>query len=568
MPYVLILIEQIIINLHFLCAALAIAAALWYMELAKREQISTENKETDLVDKLINKTVIELTPPEEIKRVVFSGGGVKGVMYPGAYAALQETGLLNTITHVAGSSTGSLSAGFLAVGIESKAFRDAFIELDFEVLLGESIGFFSEHNIGSTIFSKTGQPLENWVRGLLLKSINHFFEQTNVTHNQELSALKRKLIDNIDAQFTFADLALLHNNFPKRFKQLTVTGISYPKGEFTVFDVKHYPTLDVAKAIRASASLPIAMIPCKIEGRYYMDGGFFDNIPSDYFDPNDQGGYLGNQKKEQTLVLAFGEGINNQSNAVFQALYGSRRDEFNEGDKPTLFRPGIMEQFQRDSLPYWLIGLRAPFISTQKKEEAYQRLRSDYPLRTIELRVGKLKTMDFSTARRDARVMWSLGYLDTLNYIINYNLADYSTFNQEKTVFNLVLSFMVIYQQLLKATHQNIEDNPLINNVQTLINNALDCNNAMQIKALQYIKQEVEFSPDTIEAVALSRSVETHYGSLSENELTSEIKKVTSEIKHPSVKGMRYRFLYNQNPMIFAEDNEHETCSISDIKSY
>ena len=66
----------------------------------------------------------------DIFRVVFSGGGVKGVTYPGASAALQETGLLKKIKQVAGSSTGSLSAGFLAVGIDAKKFREAFIDLD------------------------------------------------------------------------------------------------------------------------------------------------------------------------------------------------------------------------------------------------------------------------------------------------------------------------------------------------------------------------------------------------------------------------------------------------------
>ena len=510
-------ITHMLKRLQFFLALIVIISALKMPEVKRQSRMLHASSQPD------NEAPVCLN---HILRLVFSGGGAQGVMYPGAYAALEHMGLLKDVQQVAASSMGTLPALCVALGIKNQQFREAFDAFDFEALLGEPIGFSFKKVPGSLFFSKTGKPLENWVREFILKSVNDFLETTDVEQDQALRALKLKL-NATDVAFTFSDLNILHQRFPKKFKQLLVTAITYPDGQFIVFNAKHHPEVDIVKAIRASIALPIVLVPGRVQDKLHMDGGYYDNTPANYFDLDKKGRFIPNQKQDQTLVFAFGEGVRDEFNPVYQALHGTEYYQFGAEKIPTLYHPSLIERIQRDYLPCWLVGLRMPCSSIQKKRETYQRLWSDYPTRTVELRVGKLKTTDFTAARRDARVMWAFAYLDTLLFILTYLLYDEETLNEEQVANCIVLGFIQAYQQVLQTTAQNITGNPLIE---------YQTSHAKEpIRVLKHIKKEVEFSPDTVEAVVLSRSVEKYDGCLTNEELTQEIKRITS---------MRYRFLY------------------------
>ena len=51
-------------------------------------------------------------PP--IRNLVFEGGGVKGIGFPGAIEALEKRGMLGGVKSVAGSSAGGITAMLLA----------------------------------------------------------------------------------------------------------------------------------------------------------------------------------------------------------------------------------------------------------------------------------------------------------------------------------------------------------------------------------------------------------------------------------------------------------------------
>ena len=52
--------------------------------------------------------------------LVFEGGGVKGVVYVGALAILEEKGILPQITRVGGTSAGAINA--MLLGVSTTAF--------------------------------------------------------------------------------------------------------------------------------------------------------------------------------------------------------------------------------------------------------------------------------------------------------------------------------------------------------------------------------------------------------------------------------------------------------------
>ena len=139
--------------------------------------------------------------------------------------------------------------------------------------------------------------------------------------------------------------------------------------------------------------------------------------------------------------------------------------------------------------------------------------------------------------------MWAFAYLDTLLFIMTYLLYDEETLNEEQVANCIVLGFIQAYQQVLQTTAQNITGNPLIE---------YQTSHAKEpLRVLKHIKKEVEFSPDTVEAVVLSRSVEKYDGCLTNEELTQEIKRIPS---------MRYRFLYHQPDKKnnnYSESNEY-----------
>lgn len=55
---------------------------------------------------------------------VFSGGGIKGLALIGAYEELESQGF--TFNRVAGTSAGSIIAGFIAAGYSSQEMKNLF----------------------------------------------------------------------------------------------------------------------------------------------------------------------------------------------------------------------------------------------------------------------------------------------------------------------------------------------------------------------------------------------------------------------------------------------------------
>lgn len=498
---------------------------------------------------------------ERIFRLVCSGGGAKGVVYPGAYLALVETGVFKGIKALSGASAGALTASLLAAGMQPAIFRDKLLTTNFNNLLGQSA---KEKLPGVSFFTRDGLPLEQFIRVNIIDSICAILSKSNqvATLGEQHPALKALFIRLATAtpRITFADLALLQSHFPTKFKLLTVSAVKFPTGELQIFNSELTPDVEIARACRASSSIPIVLSPVEIEingvKQRFVDGGLYDNLPTDYFDHDAQGNFTKNKHPLNTLVFAFGEGLNNETNQVFKALYGARWDEIvtdeilhsiihetihllheddafesaqeevksiiqavqcvlkklvkegkfalseskSAGDtienaikhleisnpfwtgykpatkekriqlletcikeylRPILYNAGFFEQFKRNVLVRVFGDLNTPYKNTDQKEVGYQKLRMDYAFRTIELRVGNIKTTDFNDAAKVARQMDALGYLDTINHLTNQGLHDAKTFNAAEFYEELVDHFIPIYEAVLLAAKQDLKQDPL-----------------------------------------------------------------------------------------------------------
>ncbi len=568
-----------------------------------------------------------------IERFVYSGGGAKGVTNIGMYLALKDLGLLTDVQEISGASAGAITAAFVAIGMDPKDFRAQLLKTNFKTLLGPRVGsVFATNSPGTSSLTRDGVPLEKFIRTNINETIKKHFDSPSIKEKVAEVPQFQQILNKFSQEnprVTFADLACLHQYFPKLFKKLVITAVEFPNGNLQVFSDESTPDVEIALACRASASIPVVLQPTPIEinneTRLFVDGGLYDNLPTDFFDRDEEGKYVKNKKANQTLVFAFGEGEDNAKNQIFQALYGTRYDESiddnqmlfmsenftplldiylkkekinfkkktglikdnirkiyqeinakydtneeeidflirvyknvfldlikhaNENQnfwdeykavkgkkhrseilirfvkstlRPVLYNANWIEQLKRDVLTQLLGDLQSPYKNTAQKEIGYQKLRSEYALRVIELRVGRLKTTDFLEAERLARVMAALGYLDTVGYLSNHDLYDAGFFNPEKFYGALIHCFETIYQALLAGNNSDPTTNILFKTI-TLLHNAKDRQKSLIDRQIYHeIKASVEKNPDSAAAFALTRAVEFLTENLVAEQLFKEV---------------------------------------------
>ncbi len=459
----------------------------------------------------------------EIKRLVLTGCGIKGTSYTGVYRALDDTGILDSISDIAGVSAGSLSAAMIAVGIPHDVIREKIQQNNFPDLLGKRCGrLFQPNPTGQCALTRSGKPLEDFIRNTLIQGLQSQLEHVDIKLYPELKPIVNKF-QQTNPCLTFRDLDTLHKSFPTHFKQLTVTAVTHPDGILTVFNAKLTPDVDIALACRASSSIPILFAPVEIDGQLYHDGGVHDFNPSEHFDLNENNEYLSNKHPNQTLVCAFAIKQSSGKNDLFEAIHGASNSFYNVN---------YLARFQSDKLPRHLVGLKPPYSNVAQTSKSYERIKNNYALRCIELQGGHLGAFDFSDAKKYARTLEALGYLDTVHFIVNHELH-VVTFNEIEFYTDIVNYFNVIYHGLLKGFRKNINDDSLVNSMDTLTdklkvqpNFADETWESQQLiiyrEIYQLIKDKVNLDFNSHAAFSLTRAVELKSGLISPKQVIHE----------------------------------------------
>lgn len=191
---------------------------------------------------------------------VFSGGGIKGFAFIGAYKALEEKGF--EFARVAGTSAGSIIAALIAAGYKSDEILSLMDSLDLRKFLDKRKGIMSFMlmkwiSVYWRLGLYKGQFLEEWME----------------------EKLKAKGVS------TFADL-------PKG--KLRVIASDLTNGKIVVLpdDLSKYGInpnrFSVAKAVRMSSCLPYFFEPVKLWTKdgvsIVVDGGVLSNFPIWLFD--------------------------------------------------------------------------------------------------------------------------------------------------------------------------------------------------------------------------------------------------------------------------------------------
>lgn len=291
-------------------------------------------------------SLIRKAPP--LENLVLAGGGAKGVGNPPALVELAQTGVIDGLKQIVGTSAGALTASCLASGMSADDFQELMDKTDMNDLKGDVEGFKDMYPGFDTISGQgtwaqragirsVSGDLDNSAQQALklldhetAKSVGDFVDQVNlkravrdgtITKDEAerlevFKGLKEQLEDpdfkgdRSESMVTFNDLRILSKLNPEQFKELTLTGFNKTTKAVEYFNADTNPDLPIAFAGRISMSIPLYFQTVKL-GDEYVDGGIGSNMPSEAVLKKADGGKLEGAELEQarakTMLMVFDE---------------------------------------------------------------------------------------------------------------------------------------------------------------------------------------------------------------------------------------------------------------------
>lgn len=202
---------------------------------------------------------------------VFSGGGIKGLAFIGAYQALEEKGI--QFKRVAGTSAGAIIAAFIAAGFSSEEIYQELEDLELKTILDEHksilpIKLLKWLPIYWRLGRYKGQALEDWISQILQKKGVRTFGD-----------LPPGILRVVASDLTNGRIFIIPNELYK-------------------YNIP-FENFPIAKAVRMSCSLPYFFEPVRIKIDHkkviIVDGGVLSNFPMWLFDQE-------NVKKERPVI--------------------------------------------------------------------------------------------------------------------------------------------------------------------------------------------------------------------------------------------------------------------------
>ena len=186
------------------------------------------------------------------KKLLISGGGVKGLSICGVLEWLQENSkILDSIEEIYGSSIGAYIGFFMGLGIPFKNIAEIF-EIDLIELTEIDVKLFLEE-FGFDRGTKFANLLKATIK-----------------------------IQGYSPTMTFEEFQTI-----SKYK-LFISGTNINKGKVEYFSVLTHPKMEVVTALRISGSYPLAFTPVQIGNDLYADGGIMSPLPCDLIKKEDK----------------------------------------------------------------------------------------------------------------------------------------------------------------------------------------------------------------------------------------------------------------------------------------
>ncbi len=189
--------------------------------------------------------------------IALEGGGAKGAYEIGAFIALKQ--YIKKINMIAGTSIGALNAALMVQGDIKKAI-DVWSQVD------------------ANLFGIDPDVINNLKKDFSLQNIkNGLSEIIDIIKNKgiDITPLKKLIANSIDEDIirnSKINLGLVTINL-SNLKPLELTINDIPKNKLTEY-------------LLASCYLPIFKFEKIIDNKYYLDGGFYNNLPISLLEKN------------------------------------------------------------------------------------------------------------------------------------------------------------------------------------------------------------------------------------------------------------------------------------------
>ena len=226
--------------------------------------------------------------------LLISGGGIYGITIIGILNILDKYKILSDLKKYLGTSIGSIISLLLVISFSIDEIKIFINNFNFNLLTNKSDDS--------------------------INMIDNLINNYGINNNYNLKLILENFLHkkNIKKNITFKELYELTN------KELIIN-ISC-LNEWKSYYINHinYPDYIVVDTIVASCSIPIYFSPIKINDKYFVDGGLYNNRPTEYFSSD-----LNNTLIiTHSLNIEFNTNINNLENYLFN-LFVSKLD-FNE----------------------------------------------------------------------------------------------------------------------------------------------------------------------------------------------------------------------------------------------
>lgn len=192
---------------------------------------------------------------DNLDTLVVSGGGIKSIAALGSLKVLEEKGILKNIKKYAGTSAGGIIVSLLVIG-------------------------YTPDEINELIFSKIG----SYTNESLYKIPCNMIYNYGIYSGDKMISFLEGFFEkkSYSKKITFKEL------YERTNKILVMTGTSLSIRDTIFFNYQTTPNLEVIKAIRITASIPLYFTSVRYlheEKEHLMcDGGVLSNFPLYYFD--------------------------------------------------------------------------------------------------------------------------------------------------------------------------------------------------------------------------------------------------------------------------------------------
>lgn len=251
------------------------------------------------------------------KRLVFSGGGTRCLIFLPALRSLERRGILRNVTEWWGTSAGSLTASLLA--LTRSADRTA------ELLQGVEFAKFRDVNLMNVVSLNTSWGLDDGSG--MVSEVERVLDQAK-------SGSSKLTLQDVDGLNIFVADLTTHKTVQ--------------------CNAKTYPSLRIVDAIRASMSLPIFYVPfrCPTTGNVWVDGGVRAHFPWNYMESD--------KDRKESLGFAFERAWMNGPRTFSEYMFSILHF-----DEPDVIRslkqkwPSHILWFPSPPFPAWYVRLKS-----------------------------------------------------------------------------------------------------------------------------------------------------------------------------------------------------------------